>query len=90
MFGQGGNLTQILILYAVLGVAFYFFIFRPNSKRKKQQKEMRENLKKGSKIVTIGGFIGVIEHVGEESLTIKCADSILKIKKNAVHSVEEN
>ncbi len=67
---QGGgmnNMWLILLLYAAIFAAIYFFMIRPNSKRKKQEKAMRDNLEIGDEITTIGGIVGRVVSIKEDT-----------------------
>ena len=66
-------------------VVFYFFFIRPQSKKAKDLKIYREALKKGDKIVTIGGIHGKIVEVQETTFTIEVSEtSRIRIEKSAV------
>ncbi len=82
--GQGG-IMSFLPLVAIV-VVFYFFMIRPQMKKAKDQKKYIEALKKGDKILTIGGIYGKIVEVRDDAtLIIEVEDgSKLKITKNAV------
>ena len=83
---QGGNpLMQLLPLMAIV-VVFYFFMIRPQMKKAKEQKKYIEQLKKGDKILTIGGIYGKISELKEDgTLIMEVEDgSKMKISKNAV------
>lgn len=58
-FGQYGMWIMIIAMIAIM----YFFMWRPESKRRKQMEQFRNNLKKGDKIITAGGIYGVIKEV---------------------------
>ncbi len=83
--GQGGGIMSFLPLIAIV-VVFYFFMIRPQMKKAKEQKKYIESLKKGDKILTIGGIYGKIAEVREdESMIIEVEDgSKMRISKNAV------
>ena len=68
-----GMLWPILAIFAVM----YFLIFRPQMKKQKQQKQMIETVKKGDKIVTVGGIFGTIAGVKEKegTLLVKISDN---------------
>ena len=55
-----------LVFLGAIFLVFYFFIIRPQSKAQKEIKEKVENLKKGDKIVTSSGIIGVLHTIDEE------------------------
>jgi len=83
--GQGGGIMSFLPLIAIV-VVFYFFMIRPQVKKAKDQKKYIEALKKGDKILTIGGIYGKIVEVREDAtLIIEVEDGTkMKISKNAV------
>jgi len=85
--GQSGGIMSFLPLIAIV-VVFYFFMIRPQMKKAKEQKKYIEALKKGDKILTIGGIYGKIVEVREdESIIIEVEDgSKMRISKNAVSS----
>ena len=56
-------MDSMILLVAMIAV-FYFLIIRPENKRKKQAENMRNSLKKGERITTIGGLVGRIVQVG--------------------------
>ena len=72
-----GTLWIPLILMLV---AMYFLIWRPESKRKKQAEEMRSSLKKGDQITTIGGIIGKIVQVQDESIIIETSEDRVRME----------
>ena len=75
------QLLPFIFLIAIM----YFVIIRPQQKEAKAKKEMIENLTKGDKVVTNGGFIVVIHKVEENFLSVKMNnDVIVKILKDAI------
>ena len=52
-------------------VIFYFLLIRPQQKRQKAVTQMQNELKKGDKIVTIGGLHGIIDSIDENKVVIK-------------------
>lgn len=81
--------TGIIIVYALFFAGIYFLLIRPNRKKQKAAEEMRNNIQKGDKVVTIGGFTGKVEKVNEEHLILDINGSQLKVKKWAIGQVEE-
>lgn len=82
---EGGGGYSSFILLALLMVVFYFFFIRPQSKKAKDLRKYREALKKGDKIVTIGGIHGKIVEVQETTFTIEVSEtSRIRIEKSAV------
>jgi preprotein translocase subunit YajC len=81
--GQSPLLSLLPIVLVV--IVFYFFMLRPQMKKQKDAKKLREELKKGDKIVTIGGIHGVIAEVNDTSFVITTeGGGKLKIEKYAV------
>ncbi|MFH1121487.1 MAG: preprotein translocase subunit YajC [Bacteroidota bacterium] len=82
--GQGSG-YQSLIFLGLIMVVFYFLFIRPQAKKAKDLKKFREALKKGDKIITIGGIHGKIIEVQETTFTIEVEDSSrLRVEKSAV------
>lgn len=75
------QLLPFIILIAIM----YFVIIRPQQKEAKNRQEMIDALKKGDKIITVGGVISVVYKVEEKFLSIKINDDVVvKITKDAV------
>lgn len=85
----GGSITMIVMLVLMLA-AFYFFGIRPQKKQEKENNAMRNNLAVGDEITTIGGIIGKIVSIKEETCVIETAHERTKIRilKTAVSRVD--
>ena len=59
---------------------FYFLIIRPENKRKKKAEEMRNSLKKGERIITIGGVVGKIVQLNEESVVVETSEDRVRVE----------
>ena len=83
------GLTTIIMLVAMLAV-FYFFMYRPQKKQEKESTDMRNNLKVGDEITTIGGVIGKIVSIKDETVTIETSNERNKIRilRSAVRNVD--
>ena len=83
-----GGAYSSLIMIILLIVIFWLFFIRPQSKKAKEQKKFQEELKKGDKIVTIGGIHGKIDEISEGSSTvvIETEGSKMRIEKSAINS----
>ena len=73
------GLSSILMLAAMFAI-FYFMLIRPENKRKKQAEELRNSLKKGDKVTTIGGIVGTIVFVGDTTLVIETSDDRVRLE----------
>lgn len=68
--GKGSSWTMILMMVAVFAV-MYFLMIRPQKKKQKEEQAMRDNLQIGDEITTIGGIVGKIVTVKDDSLIIE-------------------
>ena len=69
-----------IIMIVVMIAIFYFLLIRPESKRKKQAQQMRDSLKKGDMITSIGGIVGKIVHVTENTIVIETSDDRVRME----------
>lgn len=84
---QGGNPLGSFLPIILIMVVFYFFMIRPQMKKAKEQKQFRESLRKGDRIVTIGGIHGKIIELEDTTLIIETeGQGRLKIERSAVSS----
>ncbi|MCF6092752.1 preprotein translocase subunit YajC [Microaerobacter geothermalis] len=87
---QGNFLTSILPLILIFAI-FYFFLIRPQQKKQKQRNAMLNALKKGDKVVTIGGLHGTIVELTDDKVTLRVADNVkLQFERQAVNSVVQS
>lgn len=83
-------LTSLLPLILIFAI-FYFLLIRPQQKRQKQRNAMLQELKRGDKVVTIGGIHGTISDITEEKVTLKVSDTNkLVFERNAVNAVKND
>lgn len=79
------NPLSSLFFIVLLIVVFWLFFIRPQSKRAKEEQKFRNELKKGDKVTTIGGFHGKIVEVKDNTLIISIApDTNVEIEKSAI------
>ena len=71
--------STIIMLIAMLAI-FYFMLIRPENKRKKEAEELRNSLKVGDEITTIGGIIGKVVSVKEERFVIETSADQVRIE----------
>ncbi len=88
----GGDTTMSMIttigLIAGMFLIFYFLLIRPQQKKQKELKKMLESLKRGDKIVTIGGVWGSIVEVKEKTVIVKVDDNTkLEFSRDAIGQV---
>ncbi len=85
----GSGIMTIVMLVAMVAI-FYFFMYRPQKKQEKETNNMRNNLQVGDEITTIGGIIGKIISIKDETCVIETTGSGTKIRilKSAVRNVD--
>lgn len=76
---------SFLLMIGLMILVLWLFMWRPESKRRKQMAQFREGLKKGDKIVTAGGIYGVVKEIHDTTLLIEVDSNVtLRIDKNMV------
>ena len=85
--GQGSGLTMLLML-ALIFVVMWLFMIRPQQKRQKELNNFRDNLKKGDKVVTVGGIYGTILEVNDNKVMLEI-DKDVKIKVDKASLVKD-
>ena len=60
----------------LMGGTFYFMLWRPQKKEQQKRQNMLESLKKGDKIITIGGMYGTITNISEKKVTVEVAEYV--------------
>lgn len=84
----GSSMVSTIVMFAAIILVFYFLIIRPQRKRDKEAKDMMANLKKGDKIVTIGGIRGTVAVVKENTVIVKVDDNArIEFTKTAIAQV---
>ena len=85
---QGGQM-QWLIMLLMFG-ALWFFMIMPQRKQQKKRQAMLSSIKKGDKVVTIGGIYGEILELDEESVKLRVAEKTeIKFSRTAIAKVKE-
>ena len=84
-----GSLVGSLLPFLLIIVIFYFFLIRPQNKKQKETQKMLNALKKGDKVITIGGIHGTVSSVKENTVIVKVDDDCkLEFNRTAISSVE--
>ena len=84
-----GSQTLMSVVPFVLIIAiFYFFIIRPQNKKQKETQKMIDALKKGDKVVTIGGIHGVVSSTKEKTIILKVDENVkIEVNRSAISGV---
>ena len=75
-----GSMWSSIIMMALIIVVFWFFIIRPQRKKDKETAKMRSELQVGDEIVTIGGIMGILVSMKEDSLVIETGSDRSKVR----------
>ncbi len=88
--GAEPNPIATFLPLVLIFVVFYFFIIRPQRKKEDERKSMIEAVKKGDKVITIGGLYGNVTQIDETSLLVQVdTNTKLRVEKNAIARVEQ-
>jgi len=91
--GEQTNPFVQLIPLALIFVVFYFFLIRPQQKKQKERESLLDTVKKGDRVVTIGGIHGTIAGIDADKKTVlvQVSDNLkLKFDKSAISSIDKN
>ncbi|MBO5311297.1 MAG: preprotein translocase subunit YajC [Bacteroidales bacterium] len=81
---QGGGWSMWIML-ALIFVVMWFFMIRPQRKQQKELQNFRDSLKKGDKVVTIGGIYGTVCEIKENNVLIEVDNNVkIRVSKNAL------
>ena len=83
--GQQGGGWSMWIMLALIFVVMWFFMIRPQKKQQKELQNFRDGLKKGDKVVTIGGIYGTVCEVKEGTVLLEVDNNVkIRVSKNAL------
>ena len=86
MMGQGkSSLPQTVVMMVLIIGIFYFFMIRPQQKKRKEQTNFRNEMKKGDKVMTMGGIHGKVSQIKDNSVVIEVeGQGRIKVLKDAI------
>lgn len=85
---QGGGFMSTIVMFGLIIFIFYFMILRPQQKKQKERKKMLDAVKRGDKVVTIGGVHGTVVGLEEKTVLVQVADNVkLKLERTAISSI---
>ncbi len=83
-----GSVFMPIVTFGLVFVIFYFFIIRPQNKKQKDTEKMISAIKKGDKVITIGGIHGEVSSTKESTVIVKVDDACkLEFSRSAIASV---
>ena len=82
--GKGGSFSMIF-MFALIFIVLYFFMIRPQSKKAKEQRAFKEQVKKGDKVVTLGGLHGKVAELKEKTIILEIAPNVkITVEREAI------
>ena len=86
--GGGGSMISTLVMFSLIILIFYFMIIRPQQKRQKERQQLLSNVKKGDKVITVGGLHGTVIGLDEKTFLLQIADDVkVKLEKSAISTI---
>ncbi len=83
----GGSPWTMLLFLGGFALIFYFMIFRPQSKRRKEHQALVSGLSKGDEVVTAGGITGLVTKVEDDFVKVQVANNVeMRLQKGAVQA----
>ena len=76
----GGSGMSMILMIVIMFAVFYFFVIRPENKKKKKTEEMRNSLSLGDEITTIGGMIGKIVQITDDTITFETGEDRVRFQ----------
>ncbi|MBR4803427.1 MAG: preprotein translocase subunit YajC [Bacteroidales bacterium] len=87
--GQGGGAGFWIMMVAFIAI-FYLFLIRPQQKRQKKEREFREKLQKGDRVVTSGGIHGKVHEINDNTIVIDIANQVyITVEKSFIQPYVE-
>jgi len=82
---EKGGLAQLVLFWVILLGLFYFLLIRPQQVREKRHKELIASLKKGDRVVTVGGIHGTVVGLKEDTVMLQVSQgTIIEVDKKAI------
>ena len=85
--GGGGGMTIFFFQMLAIVAIFYFLIIRPKVQQDKKHREKLATLKRGDRVLTVGGIIGEVVHLKDDQVTLKSGESRLVIQRDRVADI---
>lgn len=88
---SGSGSSTILILYAVIGGAFYFLFYRPRQRKAKEAREQKNDFDVGDEVLTAGGIVGYVIDIDDDRVTLETSvgASFVVLKQYVIRRLEE-
>ncbi|MCL2283094.1 MAG: preprotein translocase subunit YajC [Fibromonadales bacterium] len=87
--GEQPSMFTTFLPFLLMFVVMYIFFILPKQKENKKIEQMRSSLKKGDKVLTMAGIIGVISHIDDRFVCVKTGDTKIDFEKTAIIKLME-
>lgn len=88
--GDTMAMINAVLPFMLMGGIFYFMLLKPQKKEQQRRQNMLNSLKKGDKIITIGGIYGTITDISEKTVTVEVAENVeMVMVRSAVSSFQD-
>ncbi|HPP67232.1 MAG TPA: preprotein translocase subunit YajC [bacterium] len=84
---QGVSLFQAILPLLLIFLIFYFLLILPQQRKEKRRREMLDNLKKGDRVITVGGMIATVDEIKGKVVSLKVGDAKMDFVKNAIAQI---
>ncbi|MBI3881519.1 MAG: preprotein translocase subunit YajC [Verrucomicrobia bacterium] len=84
-----GQMVQMIGMFAIIGVMFYFMFIRPQQKKAKEQTNLLSKLKSNDKVLTSSGLVGIVVSVKDKTVTIRSGEAKLEVLKSTIAEITE-
>jgi len=89
--GGGQSIWGLILPFVLMFAVFYFLLIRPQQKKQKQRTSMLNQVKKGDKIVTIGGLHGTIVELTDDTVVIRVNDTTkMTFERSAINTISSS
>ncbi|HOC01967.1 MAG TPA: preprotein translocase subunit YajC [bacterium] len=84
---QGASLFQAILPLLLIFFIFYFLLILPQQRKEKRRREMLDNLKKGDRVITVGGMIATVDEIKGKIVSLKVSEVKIDFVKNAIAQI---
>lgn len=82
------GMQQMIVLFGIAIVLFYFILWRPEQKKRKTLDAQRQALKKGDKVVLAGGIIAEVFKIQNESIIVNLVEGKMEVLKGSIQEIQ--
>ena len=82
---MGSNTTTVIVYFVLIAAMIYFLMYRPQQAQQKKVRELMAALTPGDEIVTVGGIMGTLRSMSDDTVMVEIADGVLvKFARRAI------